>query len=288
VTDCATLVATGWDDHAHKAAEVAERLAASLPLIVNGDDALAYARLAVHVYGEHLGRWHDGIALLETIAALPMGGADAAAPLRRHIAMLRFASGDAAALAGLGHDDRVAVLASAAAALAGRQAFKRALAVYADALALAGAGLSAGSPAVRALAVGGNNLAAALEEHGARDADETRGMVDAAEAGLRWWKQAGTWLEEERAECRLAKSLLQAGRAAEALASARRAVAVCERNDAPAFERFFTWAAVSAAERAAGNAAGADDARTQCGRYLDAVAADERAWCEPEWQALQG
>ena len=41
-----------------------------------------------------------------------------------------------------------------------------------------------GSPALRALAVGGNNLAATLEEKPDRDARETRGMVDAARAAL--------------------------------------------------------------------------------------------------------
>ena len=62
-------------------------------------------------------------------------------------------------------------------------------------------------------------------------------MIVAAEAALRYWKQAGTWLEEERAEYRLAKSLLIAGRAVDAVASARRCLAVCERHEAPAFER---------------------------------------------------
>src|SRR5205814_895249 len=154
--------------------------------------------------------------------------------LRRHVATLRFASGDAACLAPLSTDDRVAVLALGASTLAGGGAFAGAISAYREALALAGGGLPAGSPALRALAAGGNNLAAALEEKPSRDADETQGMVDAAEGGLRYWKQAGTWLEEERAEYRLAKSLLQAGRAGDAIAAARRCLDVCERNDAPA------------------------------------------------------
>jgi len=110
--------------------------------------------------------------------------------------------------------------------------------------------------------------------------------VEAAEGGLAYWKRAGTWLEEERAEYRLAKSLLQAGRADDAVAAARRCLDVCERNDAPAFERFFAFAALAAAERAAGRPAEAAAAREHCRAQFDALPADERPWCEADLRAL--
>jgi hypothetical protein len=80
----------------------------------------------------------------------------------------------------------------------------------------------------RALAVGiatlryagGNNLAVSLEGRSPRSAYETQGMLMAAEGALQYWKQAGTWLEEERAEYRLARSRLQAGETAAAVQSA--------------------------------------------------------------------
>ena len=285
--DCATLIDTGWAEHAERPGEVAERLAGALCAIASADDAVAFARLAAHVYGEHLGRFDDGIALLERVAALPEAAADApAAALRRHVATLRFASGDAACLAPLSTDDRAAVLALGASTLAGRGAFAAAIAAYREATALAAPGLPAGSPALRALAAGGNNLAAALEEKPSRDAGETQGMVEAAEGGLRYWKQAGTWLEEERAEYRLARSLLQAGRADDAVAAARRCLEVCERNDAPSFERFFGFAALATAQRAAGRRDEADAARERCRAQFDALTADERPWCEAELHAL--
>ena len=61
-------------------------------------------------------------------------------------------------------------------------------------------------------------------------------MIVAAEGGLKYWKLAGTWLEEERAEYRLARSLLQAGRPHAAIASATRCIDVCTSNAAPAIE----------------------------------------------------
>src|SRR4051812_31627485 len=111
MTDCAALIDAGWNDHAERPSEVAERLAGAIGSIASTDDALAFARLAAHVYGEHLGRFDDGIALLQRIAALPVAMADApTAALRRHAATLRFASGDTACLAPLANDDRAAVL----------------------------------------------------------------------------------------------------------------------------------------------------------------------------------
>jgi hypothetical protein len=139
---------------------------------------------------------------------------------------------------------------------------------------------------VRALAIGGNNLAAALEEKADRDADETAGMVLAAEGGLAWWRRAGTWLEHERAEYRLAMSLLQAGRSADAAAAARRCLTLCTANDADAFERFFGHAALALALRAAGDAAGFETARQDALAAHARVPEGERAWCETDLKRL--
>ena len=105
----------------------------------------------------------------------------------------------------------MSVLATASSALPAGEFRQADLRICRGLAACAVAGLPPESPAIRALAVGGNNLAAALEAKTDRDPTETRGMIDAAEGGLKYWKQAGTWLEEERAEYRLARSLLQAG-----------------------------------------------------------------------------
>src|SRR6476661_10637811 len=107
-------------------------------------------------------------------------------------------------------------------------------------------------------------------------------MVAAAEGGLAFWKQAGTWLEEERAEYRLTRSLLKAGRAGDAIASAQRCVAVCVDNDAPAFERFFGHAVLALAHRAAGQGNVFATERDHALALLNQVPEGERAWCERE------
>jgi hypothetical protein len=282
------FLATAWDDHGDRPQEVADRLAASMHLVQQPADVRPFAGLLAHVYGEHLGQWQQGITLLQELRRAPGfdGSAAAEAPLARSIASLRYAGGDATALQSLSADDRIAVLASAAAMFAGRQDFSRAIDAYAQALRLADAGLPAGSPAIRSLAVGGNNLAAALEDKPDLDRHEVEGMLAAARGGLTYWKQAGTWLEEERAEYRLARSLLRAGQAGAAIQSAERCVEICKRNAAPAFENFFGQAVLALAYRAAGNSDAFAARRDLALAELAQVPDDEKTWCERERKEL--
>ncbi len=276
---------TAWNDHGDRPQEVADRLASSLHVVETAEHIPPFARILTHVYGEHLGQWSRGIELLEALRA-PAGFRPAARrPQARWTATSRRCAMPAARLpcsSPLAPEDRISVLALAASALSGRNEMNRAIAAYAEALRLAHAGLPPGSPAVRALAIGGNNLAAALEEKKDRDAAETEGMLVAAKGGLTYWKLAGTWLEEERAEYRLTRSLLQAGRAAEAIESARRCIDVCVRNDAPAIETFFGCVVLALAQRANGDAAAFAASRQQALALLEQVPEDEKQWCHSD------
>jgi len=220
----------GWSDHGDHPQEVAGRMAESLHLIQSPENCSPFVGLLTHVYGEHLGLGRRGIELLQKLRDLPAldGSSVAAGAIGRSVATLRYAGGEAGALEGLSEEDRVRVLATASSALAARQDYGRAVEAFDRALQIAQAGLPTESLAIRALAVNGNNLAVALERKRDRNAFETTAMVTSAEAGLRCWKLAGTWLEEERAEYRLARSLLQAERPQAARESANRCLALCE------------------------------------------------------------
>ena len=275
---------TAWNDHGDRPQEVADRLASSLHVVETAEHIAPFARLAMHVFGEHLGQWDRGIALLESLRRLPAsaGSAAAASALDRNVATLRYAGGDATVLEALSTEDRISVLALAASAFSGRNGMKRAIATYAEALALAQAGLPPQSPALRALAVGGNNLAAALEQKKDRDNAETEGMIVAAYGGLTYWKQAGTWLEEERAEYRLTRSLLHAGRPRDAIVSAQRCIDVCARNDAPVIETFFGYVVLALAQRASGDAPAFVASRQQALALYGKVPAEEQRWCQSD------
>ena len=278
---------SAWEDHADRPQAVGERLAASLPR-VDADQVPRYAALVTHLFGEHLADSAGGIALLERLGGQPAtrGDAGAQCAIARQRATLQHVAGDQAPIRSLERADQVAALATAAAIHAGRAAFDAALDTFEQALQCAEAGLPEASPAQRALAVGANNLAVALEEKPDRSARQTSGMVDAARAALDAWRRAGTWLEEERAEYRLARSLLHAGRTAEAVEHARRCVDLCERHAAAPFERFFGHAVLALARSGAGDAAGFEAARAQARLWHAQVPADEQTWCAGDLKEL--
>lgn len=286
------LIEHCWAEHGDHPDKVAVSLLASLALLKTPARVPPFARLVTHVYGEHLGRWKEGITLLKATRAFSRGEgegegeAEAGPAISRGIATLGYAGNLEVDLGGFSPPERIAVLAAAAAVLAGRREFQRAITAYGEAVSLAGAGLPGGSPAIRALAVAGNNLASALEEKPDRTPAETAGMVAAAEGGLQFWKLAGGWLEEERAEYRLANSLMQAGNPLRAGDHARRCVEVCAANSAPALEQFFAFTALALAQRRLGDAPGFADSRRQALGHCEKVAPDEKSWCEAEIEKL--
>lgn len=281
------FIASAWTDHADHPEAVAQSAAAALDRPVDGAQAAALARLVTHVYGEHLGQWQQGAALLARLGERPAAADDATqALLKRSSAALRHAGGEPGALDALGVDDRAFALATAAGALSGRNDWTRAVHEYAQALAIADAGLSDRSPALRALAVAGNNIAAALEQKPDRDANLTAAMIVAAQGALTYWRKAGTWLEEERAHYRLANSLLQAGRPDEAWASAKACESICSGNAAPPLEHFFAQAMLASVARAQRRDADFMRAREWATRHFEALGEADRGWCRAELDRL--
>lgn len=277
-----------WRDHGDRAEDVAARLPDALAMLQRPQDFAPFARLVTHVYGEHLGQWQRGVELLEASARLPAfaPGTDAEAALRRSTAALRLGAGDRSALERLADEDRAYALAIAADALGARGDIARAIDCLGQALARAPASLSKEHPAARALAICGNNLSAVLEGRPALSPAETDAMLAAAECGLRYWKLVGTWLEEERALYQLARCHLRAGDAAAARASIERCIDVCERNDAPPFERFFGHAVRALAARAQGDGAAFEAGRRAALSHYAAIAEADRRWCARERDEL--
>lgn len=286
----AAFLEAAWTDHADHAAAVGERLSSSTSLVASAADIAPWTRIVVHVFGEHLGEWARGWALLRSLDTTMAGALDDASSeareargaLDRGLAALAFGGGDVHALDALGRADRAAVLATLAGAFIARSESHRAIEALDDAIVYAAGGLADGHAAIRALAIAGNNVASTLEARTSRDARETRGMLVAAQAGLDYWKRAGGWLEEERALYTLARARLSAGDASGAAGAARDGIAVCEANDAPAFERFFGHAVLALALRAAGDGAGSSEASAAALATYGQVPEDERDWCKRE------
>lgn len=289
-----TFIDAAWSEHTVDPEGVAQRVVRSgAALATQPAEVLALLRFTGHLWGEHLGRWSEGVARLRTWSTLAAwdGGPSLQDALACHVAALQWCEGRSDALKGLSSPQVVTALAYAAAAMVGRK--DRARAIAAHRLAWDELHDEEGltqwphdAPVWRALAVAGNNLATELEELPNRSTTEAAAMVQAAEGSLIAWRLAGTWLQEERAEYRLSSSLLKAGRHREALVAAQRCAALCQANDAPPFERFFAFAAQAQACRAASDSVGFALCRKDALHWHAQVPADEQQWCESDRLAL--
>lgn len=288
-SDFDAFIETAWTDHVDQTERVAERLQQSLGWLDESERIAPYARLVTHVFGEHLARWDDGVALLDALRGCSgWRGSDAdEGAVRRGVAVLQYSAGKPGQLDDLSTEDQIAVLATASTAILGRGDYHRAITTFQLAEQRVDASLPVGAAAFRTLAIGGNNLAAGLEEKAERDTFESQGMVAAAEAGLKYWTLAGSWLQQERAEYRLTRSLLKAGRSQEAIEHAQACLALCAANDAAPFEHFFGFAVLAIAQRTHGDASAFEAARAQAREFYTRVPAEEQAWCADDLAQLE-
>jgi len=282
-----------WEDHAEHMQAVADRLGEGLALATEMAQLPALAGLIVHVRGEHLGQWEEGIADLRALTehAVFDGETEAGRSIYRSLAILHRCQGDTAAFESvlkrgrsLGdqpiESDHARVYAIIASTLTGQDRIEEAMAALETALELASYGPVKGDPVALALAVTGNNLACTLEEKADRNAEEVALMVLAAETGRRFWEIAGDWKNVERAEYRLSMSQLAAGNAESALDHAQDCLGICAENDAPALELFFAHEALALARQAEGNPVAAQAAQARCAALLDEQDEDMKSYCK--------
>lgn len=279
-----------WTDHAEHAAAVAERLAgAGLGLLRQEDQVLPLAALGQHVHGQHLGRWAEGLAFQQRLAALPMvaaGGATAAS-LQRYAAVLKLAGGLADERAGQSGSEATRITAMTAAALAVHDTARARALLEEAAAAIEAHTLPDSDPAVRALAIAGNGVAGALEDLPTRNDAERALMILGADTGRRYWARAGTWLETERAEYRLAKTWLKAGDAARALRHALQCLEIVHTNGSPALERFFGLEVLGLAQRAQADASAFAITLVQARAAFAALDDGDKGWCRATLTALE-
>ncbi len=289
--DFDTFLDQAWTEHATDAPAVATRLAQQgITLVSEEAQVLPMAHLAHHVFGEHLGRWADGLQFQSQLAALGLGTSDGLAgqAVRRFMASLKLAGGLADERAGLSSSENIRITALAAANL-GAHDVARSQRLLNEAMARSDAAhLPDQDPAHRALAIAGNGIAGTLEDKAVRSAAERELMILAAQTGRRYWALAGTWLETERAEYRLAMTWIKAGDAAQARQHAQQCLDIVAAHQGAALEQFFGWEAMSLSERAAGNTAGQAHALQEATAAFAALPESDRGWCQASLNKLQG
>ena len=111
-----------WDEHAHDPTGVADRIVAEGMALATADTELAaLARLAHHLFGDHLAHPDDGRALLQRLAARTAAGDGTRSAVRLLDASLVL-TGGGEPRAGLGASERIRVTAMAASNLGERDA----------------------------------------------------------------------------------------------------------------------------------------------------------------------
>ena len=288
--DFDTFIDQAWTDHATDPAAVAARLQSQgLALVTDASQLAGMAHLAHHVWGSHLARWHEGLQFQQQLAALPCceAGGPQAQAIARHVSALRLAGGLGDDRASLGASDRIRLNAMAANNLAEHDAARASAFLQAALTEAQDAGLPDTDPFHRALAVAGNNVAGTLEEKPTLTAGEVQLMIQAAQAGRKHWAIAGTWLETERAEYRLALSWLKAGHVDQARLHAQSCLQIVQAQGDVPLEAFFGWVVLAQVEQAAGNASGLAQALSQAEGAFAGLDEGDRSWCQVSLHKLK-
>lgn len=278
-----------WNDHATDSKAVAGRLQQGLDLVTENSQIPGVVHLAAHVFGEHLGQWNDGINFLDGLKNLKafQPHTDSQTAIERSVAALKLAGGMISDLQLFVNSDQIRIYASAAAALCGQSQVNKASDYFKKALEMAQTGLNIENPAIRALAVTSNNLAATLEEKETRSTEETQLMILAALTGRKFWEIAGTWLNVERAEYRLCMSYLKAGQLPQALEHAQLCLEIIEQNKAESMEYFFGYEALALVEKARSNHIGFEKAVEHAKKHFELIEnTGDKSWCKSSLEKL--
>lgn len=280
--DFDTYLNNAWNEHAADAEKVAHNFSTGIQLIEKNEQISAMAQLMSHVYGNHLGRWDQGVAQLQDLRKLPwfQAGTETDKTLQRLTATLNLASGGLQNVDDLSVSDQIRVNTNAAAALSEQKDISKATHFFKSALNLADRGLAKEDPANKALAITGNNLACTFEELPERTNDENELMILAAKTARRYWEIAGTSLEVGRAEYRLAMSYMKANDFENALHHAQTCVQVCENEGGIPFEIFFAYEALALVEKARGNEQGFHQAVAQVKANFEKLSVEDKSWCK--------
>ncbi len=278
--DFKSYLGQAWTDHATQPQQVADGFSMGASLMNSEEDLPQLVHLITHVMGEHLGQWEAGEVFLNSLKSNQffVAGSDSEKAIKRAVASLRLAGGDTEILENFETSDQIRICAVAASALNNKN-IDQAQALFSQAMTLAEKGLDKNDPAARALAVTGNNLAATLEERSSRTPGETKLMISAAHAGRKFWELAGTPVEVQSAEYRLAMTYMAAGDGEKAFLHAKRCVDTGLSQAGAPLDMFYAYEVLALAERSRGNFPGFKVAGEKVQTFFSQLSAEEKSSC---------
>lgn len=274
--DFNTYLNQSWNNHAKKTIEVVQSFPEGLKLITEASHISQLAGLITHVMAEHLGKFAEGHELLNKLESLSINNEETNAAVKRSKAILSYSENQSISLLEYSLSDQIRITSATASALLGLNKISEAVESFKKSLQL-GESLDTKDPAIRSLAIAGNNLASSLEEKSNLNDQEKDLMITAAKAGRKYWEIAGGWLETERAEYRLSQSYLKAGDYINSIKHANLCLTICEKNQAEPLEFFFAYEAIASVEKAMKQPL---RSLPQMEKYFSALAESDKSWCE--------
>ncbi len=275
-----------WSIHPLESEKLFGEFKRHLNLIQTSEDVNAFAHLITHVSGEHLGKWKEGLHLLQILKANPL--LNDYLIIDRYIATLSLSLDSHYSIKNFSDSDQARILAMAASALAFNNQAKRAADYIELACQIAKSKLDKSDPANKSLAIAGNNLASSLEEKESLTHEETKLMVQAAYVGRIFWELAGTWKEVERAEYRVARSFLKADILDKAFLHAEKCLEIVAANNNEPLEVFFGFEVMALVERARRNNLGFEESIEKMKKALLELTPEDQSWCKDVLEKLHG
>ncbi len=233
-----TFINDCWAKHETESEFVAKKLEDSQNVVTNENELASYVGIVVHTLGGHLGEWQRGIDLLESLKELKLENKD---PIIRGQAILALGMNDCKNkyLDMVTDDQMASVYSHAATELLNQDQNQKAKTFLDKALSLVPNDLDNTNSLAKSLAISTNNMACALEEKNELSLEDSELMILCATTARKYWEVAGSWVEVERAEYRLAMSHLKAKNFDKAYMHATQCLEICTKNKADEFELFF-------------------------------------------------
>lgn len=278
----AEFIDQAWSRHATDTESVAKDLATASVRLGQEPDVPSLAHLIFHVYAEHLQRYTEGLEILTRLTHSPYYDekGESGTALNRFVSALKLIMGQMEPAGPLTLSDRVRIYTLAAAGSLTWN-LNKSYHHYLMALDLAESlDVTSKDPAFRTLAATSHNLMMELYERQTLNNHERQFMLHAAQKSRYFWGIAGTWLEAERAEYRLALCHLREQNYDQAQKHAAECLRLCQENNADNFELFFAFEVVARTERAKGNVAKSKANVDEALKNYSTLSDDNKKWCQ--------
>ena len=274
-----------WRDHADHPEKVLSGFRSHFHLCESQNDVMALGNLIFHVCGEHLGKWSEGQGLLQELKSVkPL---DDEKGFNRFIHALKLCSDKNTSMNGLSESDLARIYAISASALASHNDLERSGNYLKRAEQIAREKLAAGDPAIKSLAITGWNLSCALEEKPTRTDIEKELMKLAAHISRDYWEKAGTWLEVERGEYRLANTYLKASEPQVAMKHAENCLNIIKKNEGDPLEFFFAYEVLAHCWSALGDQTRSENAIHQMEKVFSSLSEDDQKWTKASLEKVK-